>query len=62
MLLPIRYLDAYERINFLGEDGEERGNEVEDAEDSRLMRTKRAIRSLNTVPLNYNHQQHNVLG
>ncbi|KAK3881656.1 hypothetical protein Pcinc_013904 [Petrolisthes cinctipes] len=57
----IRYLDAYERINFLGEDGEERGNEAEDAEDSRLMRTKRAIRSLNTVPLNYNHQQHNVL-
>ncbi|KAG0703709.1 hypothetical protein GWK47_002767 [Chionoecetes opilio] len=25
------------------------------------MRTKRAIRSLNTVPLTYNHQQHNVL-
>ncbi|KAK8740947.1 hypothetical protein OTU49_002791, partial [Cherax quadricarinatus] len=57
----IRYLDAYERINFLGEDGEERGTEMDDGEDSRLMRTKRAIRSLNTVPLCYNHQQHNVL-
>ncbi|XP_045616327.1 AT-rich interactive domain-containing protein 2 isoform X2 [Procambarus clarkii] len=57
----IRYLDAYERINFLGEDGEERGAEMDDGEDSRLMRTKRAIRSLNTVPLCYNHQQHNVL-
>ncbi|KAG7163198.1 AT-rich interactive domain-containing protein 2-like, partial [Homarus americanus] len=45
------YLDAYERINFLGEDGEERGAEMDDGEDSRLMRTKRAIRSLNTVPL-----------
>ncbi|XP_042232788.1 AT-rich interactive domain-containing protein 2-like isoform X3 [Homarus americanus] len=57
----IRYLDAYERINFLGEDGEERGAEMDDGEDSRLMRTKRAIRSLNTVPLSYNHQHHNVL-
>ncbi|XP_050715559.1 AT-rich interactive domain-containing protein 2-like isoform X6 [Eriocheir sinensis] len=57
----IRYLDAYERVNFLGEDGEERGAEMDEGEDSRLMRTKRAIRSLNTVPLSYNHQQHNVL-
>ncbi|XP_045116976.1 AT-rich interactive domain-containing protein 2-like isoform X1 [Portunus trituberculatus] len=57
----IRYLDAYERVNFLGEDGEERGAEMDEGEDSRLMRTKRAIRSLNTVPLAYNHQQHNVL-
>ncbi|XP_045116977.1 AT-rich interactive domain-containing protein 2-like isoform X2 [Portunus trituberculatus] len=55
------YLDAYERVNFLGEDGEERGAEMDEGEDSRLMRTKRAIRSLNTVPLAYNHQQHNVL-
>lgn len=35
---------------------------MDEGEDSRLMRTKRAIRSLNTVPLSYNHQQHNVLG
>ncbi|XP_045116978.1 AT-rich interactive domain-containing protein 2-like isoform X3 [Portunus trituberculatus] len=34
---------------------------MDEGEDSRLMRTKRAIRSLNTVPLAYNHQQHNVL-
>nr|XP_027226143.1 AT-rich interactive domain-containing protein 2-like isoform X2 [Penaeus vannamei] len=57
----IRYLDAYERINFLGEDGEERGTEMDDGEDSRSMRAKRTIRSLNTVPLSYNHQQHNVV-
>ncbi|XP_042891445.1 AT-rich interactive domain-containing protein 2-like [Penaeus japonicus] len=57
----IRYLDAYERINFLGEDGEERGAEMDDGEDSRSMRAKRTIRSLNTVPLSYNHQQHNVV-
>ncbi|KAK7084791.1 AT-rich interactive domain-containing protein 2 [Halocaridina rubra] len=56
----IRYLDAYERINFLGEDGEDRGTEMDDGEDSRSMRTKRTIRSLNVVPLSYNQQQHNV--
>ncbi|XP_066987911.1 AT-rich interactive domain-containing protein 2 isoform X5 [Macrobrachium rosenbergii] len=56
----IRYLDAYERVNFLGEDGEDRGTEMDEGEDSRSMRTKRTIRSLNNVPLSYNHQQHNV--
>ncbi|XP_068209043.1 AT-rich interactive domain-containing protein 2 isoform X6 [Palaemon carinicauda] len=56
----IRYLDVYERINFLGEDGEDRGTEMDEGEDSRSMRTKRTIRSLNNVPLSYNHQQHNV--
>ncbi|XP_063609174.1 AT-rich interactive domain-containing protein 2-like isoform X1 [Penaeus indicus] len=34
---------------------------MDDGEDSRSMRAKRTIRSLNTVPLSYNHQQHNVV-
>ncbi|CAL4072452.1 unnamed protein product, partial [Meganyctiphanes norvegica] len=57
----IRYLDAYERINYLGEDGDERTADAgfED-EDTRAMRARKNIRSLNNVPLAYNINQHNV--
>lgn len=57
----IRYLDAYERINYLGEDGDERNSEATfEDEDTRAMRARKNIRTLNNVPLSYNINQHNV--
>ncbi|XP_011297067.1 AT-rich interactive domain-containing protein 2 isoform X2 [Fopius arisanus] len=51
----LRYLDRYEKVHFLGEDGHQ-GDD--DDEDSR--HRKWSARSLHSVPLTYNHHQHNV--
>lgn len=52
-----RYLDRYEKINFLGETGSIAGD---DDEDSR--HKKWSARALHSVPLVYNHHQHTVNG
>lgn len=52
-----RYLDRYEKINFLGETGSIAGD---DDEDSR--HKKWSARALHSVPLVYNHHQHSVVG
>ncbi|XP_060878635.1 AT-rich interactive domain-containing protein 2 isoform X2 [Metopolophium dirhodum] len=51
----LRYLDRYEKINFLGETGSIAGD---DDEDSR--HKKWSARALHSVPLVYNHHQHAV--
>ncbi|VVC38248.1 Armadillo-type fold,DNA-binding RFX-type winged-helix domain,Armadillo-like helical,ARID DNA-binding [Cinara cedri] len=51
----LRYLDRYEKINFLGETGSIAGD---DDEDSR--HRKWSARALHSVPLVYNHHQHTV--
>lgn len=52
-----RYLDRYEKVHFLGEDGQQADD---DDEDSR--HRKWSARALHSVPLTYNHHQHNVAG
>lgn len=51
----LRYLDRYEKVHFLGDEAE-RGSD--DDVDSRHRRW--SARALHTVPLAYNHHQHNV--
>ncbi|KYM81304.1 AT-rich interactive domain-containing protein 2 [Atta colombica] len=49
------YLDRYEKVHFLGEDGQQADD---DDEDSR--HRKWSARALHSVPLTYNHHQHNI--
>ncbi|KAJ1529921.1 hypothetical protein ONE63_006650 [Megalurothrips usitatus] len=49
----LRYLDRYEKVNFLGEDG---GRGSDDDDDSRHKRW--SARAMHTVPLTYNAHQH----
>lgn len=56
-VLGFRYLDRYEKVHFLGEDGQQADD---DDEDSR--HRKWSARALHSVPLTYNHHQHNVAG
>ncbi|XP_069680492.1 AT-rich interactive domain-containing protein 2 isoform X3 [Periplaneta americana] len=51
----LRYLDRYEKVHYLGEDVD-RGSD--DDEESRHRRW--SARALHSVPLTYNHHQHNV--
>ncbi|XP_020300898.1 AT-rich interactive domain-containing protein 2 isoform X8 [Pseudomyrmex gracilis] len=51
----LRYLDRYEKVHFLGEDGQQADD---DDEDSR--HRKWSARALHSVPLTYNHSQHNI--
>uniref|UniRef100_A0ABD2WG46 ARID domain-containing protein n=1 Tax=Trichogramma kaykai TaxID=54128 RepID=A0ABD2WG46_9HYME len=51
----LRYLDRYEKVHFLGEDGHQADD---DDDDSR--HRKWNARSLHSVPLTYNHNQHNI--
>ncbi|XP_074095962.1 brahma associated protein 170kD isoform X3 [Cotesia typhae] len=51
----LRYLDRYEKVHFLGEDGQQADD---DDEDSR--HRKWSARALHSVPLTYNYHQHNV--
>ncbi|XP_024940666.1 AT-rich interactive domain-containing protein 2 isoform X9 [Cephus cinctus] len=51
----LRYLDRYEKVHFLGEDGQQADD---DDEDSR--HRKWSARALHSIPLTYNHHQHNV--
>lgn len=51
----IRYLDRYEKLNFLGEEVE---RVVEDDEDVR--QKKMSSRFLHNIPMTYNHVQHVV--
>ena len=55
----LRYLDSYEKVHFLGEEEEGEDSWYNDEEESRARR-QRAQRVTTTVPLSYNHQQHNV--
>ncbi|XP_012267900.2 AT-rich interactive domain-containing protein 2 isoform X3 [Athalia rosae] len=51
----LRYLDRYEKVHFLGEDGQQADDEDEDSRHR-----KWSARALHSVPLTYNHHQHNV--
>ncbi|XP_023289924.1 AT-rich interactive domain-containing protein 2 [Orussus abietinus] len=51
----LRYLDRYEKVHYLGEDGQQADD---DDEDSR--HRKWSARALHSVPLSYNHHQHNI--
>ncbi|CAH0561486.1 unnamed protein product [Brassicogethes aeneus] len=51
----LRYLDRWEKVHFLGEDGE-RGSD--DDEESRHKRW--SARALHSVPYTYNYTQHNI--
>ncbi|KAK5644097.1 hypothetical protein RI129_007942 [Pyrocoelia pectoralis] len=53
--LYLRYLDRWEKVHFLGEEAD-RGSD--DDEESRHKRW--SARALHSVPLSYNHQQHNI--
>ena len=56
----LRYLDAYEKLHFLGEDdGDGDDATYYDEEDTRSRRHK-ATKVITTVPCVYNHQQHMV--
>lgn len=56
-VMHFRYLDRYEKVHFLGEDGQQADD---DDEDSR--HRKWSARALHSVPLTYNHHQHNIAG
>nr|KAF7431515.1 hypothetical protein H0235_004439 [Vespula pensylvanica] len=47
----------YEKVHFLGEDGQQADDEDEDSRHR-----KWSARALHSVPLTYNHHQHNVAG
>ncbi|XP_066999631.2 AT-rich interactive domain-containing protein 2 isoform X4 [Anabrus simplex] len=51
----LRYLDRYEKLHYLGEDVDRASD---DDEESRHRRW--SARALHSVPLTYNHHQHNV--
>ncbi|KAJ8668213.1 hypothetical protein QAD02_009876 [Eretmocerus hayati] len=51
----LRYLDRYEKVHFLGEDGNQGDDNDEDSRHR-----KWNVKSLHCVPLTYNHNQHNV--
>eukprot|EP00096_Caligus_rogercresseyi_P011305 TRINITY_DN4406_c0_g2_i1.p1 TRINITY_DN4406_c0_g2~~TRINITY_DN4406_c0_g2_i1.p1 ORF type:complete len:1235 (+),score=353.21 TRINITY_DN4406_c0_g2_i1:632-4336(+) len=55
----LRYLDAYEKIHFLGEEEDREDDWYNDEEDSRSRRQK-AQKIHASVPLSYNHGQHLV--
>jgi len=56
-IMRFSYLDRYEKVHFLGEDGQQADD---DDEDSR--HRKWSARALHSVPLTYNHHQHNIAG
>jgi len=56
-IVRFSYLDRYEKVHFLGEDGQQADD---DDEDSR--HRKWSARALHSVPLTYNHHQHNIAG
>ena len=56
-----RFLDAYEKYNYLGEREEEDGNMFYDEEDSRARR-QRQQKIVTSVPSVYNEAQHRVTG
>ncbi|CAB4065110.1 ARID2 [Lepeophtheirus salmonis] len=55
----LRYLDSYEKYHFLGEDEDREDDGYNDEEESRSRRQK-AQKLHASVPLSYNHGQHNV--
>ncbi|XP_040569596.1 SWI/SNF nucleosome remodeling complex component [Lepeophtheirus salmonis] len=55
----LRYLDSYEKYHFLGEDEDREDDWYNDEEESRSRRQK-AQKLHASVPLSYNHGQHNV--
>ena len=55
----LRYLDPYEKIYFLGEEEDRDDDWYNDEEESRSRRQK-AQKIQSTVPLSYNHRQHEV--
>ncbi len=57
--MHFRYLDSYEKVHFLGEEDESEDTWYNDEEDTRSRRQK-SQRITATVPLVYNHQQHNI--
>lgn len=55
----LRYLESYEKANFIGDDDDAEDAWYNDEEDSRARRQK-AQRVASCVPQAYNHQQHNI--
>ncbi|KAK6626139.1 hypothetical protein RUM43_006444 [Polyplax serrata] len=54
----LRYLDRYEKVHYLGESSDRHDLDEEDIE---TRHRRWSTRSIHTVPLTYNHHQHNVL-
>ncbi|KAF2355528.1 Armadillo-type fold [Trinorchestia longiramus] len=55
------YLDSYERVTFLGGDGDDKNNDNDDDDSSHPgSRNRKSVRALNLVPLTYNNSIHNV--
>ncbi|XP_074657828.1 uncharacterized protein LOC141910865 [Tubulanus polymorphus] len=52
----LRYLDAYEKLHFLGVDPNQRSEFEDDERPSR----KKSVSTFLTVPMYYNHRQHHV--
>ena len=61
MHLLVRYLDAYEKYYFLGEEEEDESNPYFDEEDGRARR-ERQRRIVQNVPTSYNEAQHRIAG
>ena len=56
-----RYLDAYEKYYFLGEEEEDESNPYFDEEDGRARR-ERQRKIVQNVPTSYNEAQHRIAG
>ena len=57
----LRHLEPYEKIHFQGEEEDREEDLYYDEEDSRTRRQK-AQKIQATVPVTYNHHQHNISG
>ena len=55
--LTIRYLNLYEKVNFLGEDPD-----IKDHDDEEGPTRKKVCLPIETIPLNYNYNQHKLSG
>ncbi|GLG96120.1 AT-rich interactive domain-containing protein 2 [Gryllus bimaculatus] len=53
--LGVKYLDRYEKLHYLGEDVDRASDDDEETRHRRW-----SARALHSVPLTYNHSQHNV--
>lgn len=52
-----RYLDRWEKVHYLGEEADRGSDEDEESRHKRW-----SARALHSVPITYNHSQHNVAG
>ena len=53
-----RYLELYEKVHFFGEDPDQRRNDCPDE----LPGQRKKVSQVSTVPMRYNHYQHQLSG